>query len=119
MLSVYQVTNTPVELTMSHDDRRAEAILATLRAGQLPADGFDHRAHLLVGWHLVRTRPLHAGVAELGEALTAATIAAGVPDKYDAALTRRWMLRLAELADGADDFAAVLDRHPELSRRAP
>lgn len=99
---------------MTPDEHRAEALLQALEAGRLPDQGFDHRAHLLVGWQLVRTRPFHQGLLEMQRALRAVTTAQGIEGKYDPGLTRSWMLRIASVADASGRFDAFLARNPTL-----
>jgi len=99
---------------MTDFDHTAQATLDTLRAGDMPAGGFSHRAHLLVAWYLVRTRPFFDACIELRAVLTAATRAMGVPEKYDDDLTRRWMLRVAACVDAGPDFDAFLAHNPDL-----
>lgn len=101
---------------MSHalDDAHACATLADLKAGRMPAAGFGHRAHVLVAWHLVRTRPFEQACVEISEALRTVTQALGVGEKYDAELTRVWMNKVASCADTETDFGAWLARNPQL-----
>lgn len=98
-------------------DAQASEALESLMLGRMPKAGFGHRAHLLVAWHLVRTRPFPQACAQMSLALQTLTAALGVPDKYEAELTRAWMLKVASVADPDADFEAFLARFPELAGR--
>src|SRR4051812_41707578 len=95
------------------DDELTDAWLA----GEGFAGGISPDQHLRIAWVLVRDY----GAVEAEELLVAGTRRAceahGVPEKFDAALTRRWTRTIAELIerDGLGASAtAFIAAHPEL-----
>jgi hypothetical protein len=95
------------------DDELTDAWLV----GEHFADGISHDQQLRIAWVLIRDH----GVVEAEKQLVAGTRRAcevhGVPEKFDAALTRRWARAIAELIeqDGLGASAtAFIAAHPEL-----
>jgi hypothetical protein len=82
-----------------------------------PPAGFDHRAHVRVAWLCLRADRLEAGTARMTDGLRAITIAAGVPEKLNLALTADWCARVQQAIDrspGTADFEAFAAQAPEL-----
>src|SRR3954468_5856544 len=95
------------------DDELTDAWLA----GERFAGGIRHDQHLRIAWVLIRDH----GAVQAEERLVAGTRRAcevhGVPEKFDAALTRRWTGTIAELIerDGLGASAtAFIAAHSEL-----
>ncbi len=100
---------------MSDDD-----LLAAFAAGTLPVADFDHRAHVRVAWLCLRRDGAEAGAERMAEGLRAVTRAAGVPGKFDLALTRAWCARIQaaiERAPGVTEFDEFAGRNPGLLGR--
>ena len=75
---------------------QARKVLSDVLSGELPNGEFDHRAHLLVGWYLVRAKPLTDAIATMRRTLFLATRLAGEPEKFHETLTWLWMVVIAE-----------------------
>ena len=98
------------------DDEAARQLLSSLQAGQLPAV-FHHRQHVLLAWHLVRTRSLPQALSSYEMALRVATVAVGAPNKLHITRTYAWITLVHERAANAspgESFAQFTSRNPEL-----
>jgi hypothetical protein len=97
-----------------------DELLARFDAGTLAVAEFGHAMHLRVAWLCLREDAFEAATARIAAGLRLLTRAAGVPGKFDLALTSAWCTRIeAAMARDAgtgafDDFLA---RRPELLRR--
>lgn len=122
---------TPVQAARQIAPLSRSAFLATIsgvtdaeltdawEAGTVFPGGVSHVQHLRIAWVLHRRH----GPAEAETRLLMGTKRAcevhGCPEKFDAALTKRWARAIAEAAEAdgldatADDFIAA---HPELRR---
>jgi len=73
-----------------------------------------HADHVRVAWIMLRDLPLDAATARFITSLKRFAAAAGAPEKYDEALTRRYMLLIhqrmeAGRAAGWEEFARAND----------
>jgi N-formylglutamate deformylase len=95
-------------------DLDQDAFLKAVEATSMPAEAFDHRAHLRLAWICLR-RGEGGRVAGLIQAFA---VSKGAARKFDAALTEAWMERMRRaLAKAPDaDFEAFLAQTPELTR---
>ncbi len=92
-----------------------EEFLAAFERGEKPGGQFGHRGHLRMTWLYLRRDPararerIHAGLRRFAAAR-------GVPEKFDAALTDRWIARVAAaLARSPEpDFSRFLDENAAL-----
>ncbi|MEK6371853.1 MAG: hypothetical protein AABO58_04080 [Acidobacteriota bacterium] len=71
---------------------------------------FHHAAHVRVAWTMLREMPLDAALARFITSLQRFAAAGGVPEKYDEALTRRYILLIHQRmqtseAGGWEDFS--------------
>ena len=87
----------------------------------LPPDRFDHAAHVRAAYLMLRDAPLDQAAARFITALRRFAAAAGVPGKYDEALTRSWLRRIHErlVAGGPLAWPAFAAANPELLARRP
>ncbi|HJW09064.1 MAG TPA: hypothetical protein VJ483_05470 [Holophagaceae bacterium] len=102
-------------------DMRDAAFLAAVADASLPAEQFDHRAHLQLAWVCLRQDGLEPGSPRVAGLIQAYAEAKGATGKFDVALTRAWMLRVgAALArTSGDDFTGFLAASPELLLPTP
>lgn len=92
-----------------------QELLAAIRAGRAPDDGFYHRQHLRAGWLYLRREPFRQAVAHFCADLQRFATALGAPQMYHHSLSVAAMYLLA--AAGANrhaDFKDFLAEHPEL-----
>jgi hypothetical protein len=86
------------------------------RGEQLP-DGISHAQHVRIAWVLLRRHERTDAVRRLLAGTERACVAHGVPEKFDRALTLRWIKAISETLDrdghggSAGQFLAA---HPEL-----
>jgi hypothetical protein len=80
------------------------------------AGRFGHREHLQLTWLSVRRHGVPATVDMIGEGLRGTTRYQGVPQKYNATVSRAWVELVGHHAaeHREDDFPAFLARNPAL-----
>ena len=87
-------------------------------AGRLPAEGFDHRAHLRAAYLLLRSRRFLDACIAMRDGLQALAGKIGKPDLYHETLTVSFMALVAERMPAepmaCGDFIA---QHPALCER--
>jgi len=94
-----------------HPDPGAE-LLARFEDASLPNAGFHHADHVRVAWNMLRELPLDDAAVRFITSLKRFAAAAGAPQKYDEAITRRYILLIhqrmeATEAAGWDEFAGA------------
>jgi hypothetical protein len=97
-----------------------DELLAGFDAGALPVASFDHGMHVRVAWLCLREDGLEDATERIAGGLRALTRAAGVPEKFDLALTTAWCARIAAAIasdPGTGAFDDFLARRPDLLRR--
>ena len=85
-----------------------------------PPTQFHHRDHLRVAWSLARQHDLEEALRLASSIFQAFAQRAGRPERYDAALTERWVRRVAqgiEQHPGISDFETFLAACPQLLDR--
>ncbi len=75
---------------------------------------FDHRAHVIVGFEILKRHPLTEAKAIYTRHLKALTLRAGVPEKFSAPITVHAMSLIASRMFGDEDAAQFLERNPDL-----
>jgi hypothetical protein len=80
--------------------------------------GIGHEEHLRIGLVLLRRHDRPEALRVLDDGTRRNCAALGVPERYDAALTRRWGQTLADAAAATDaaDADELFRRRPELLR---
>ncbi|THJ08328.1 hypothetical protein E7Z54_04695 [Nocardioides sp.] len=80
------------------------------------ADRFDHRQHVKLTWLAIRRYGTRAAVDLVSEGLQRTARYVGVPQKYNATVSRAWVELVGHHADHSDasDFDAFVDRHAAL-----
>jgi hypothetical protein len=80
--------------------------------------GIGHEEHLRIGFVLLRRHDRPEALRVLDDGTRRNCAALGVPERYDAALTRRWGQTLADAAAATDaaDADELFRRRPELLR---
>ncbi|MCU7826414.1 hypothetical protein [Kitasatospora sp. DSM 101779] len=80
------------------------------------ADRFGHRQHVHLTWLAVRRHGTAAAVDLIGDGIRRTARYAGVPQKYNATVSRAWVELVGHHAGGSDtaDFDAFADEHPAL-----
>jgi hypothetical protein len=85
--------------------------------GEAPSAGISHEEHLRIAWVLLRRHGREAGGRRVLDGTRRACEAAGVPERFDARLTRRWTDALADALEEPPvpgSLSELLARHPEL-----
>ena len=80
------------------------------------AERFGHRQHVHLTWLAVRRYGTGAAVAMVSEGIKSTARYAGVPQKYNATVSRAWVELVGHHADQGDaaDFGTFTARHPVL-----
>jgi hypothetical protein len=88
-------------------------LLAAAMAG---ADRFGHRQHVHLTWLAVRRHGTHAAVRIISEGIQRTTRYAGVPQKYNATVSRAWVELVGHHIGQTDtaDFDTFAAEHPAL-----
>ena len=88
-------------------------------AGRLPAAGFDHRAHVEAGYHMLQRQDFADAAHAYARAIMAMAAAAGAPDKFHMTITIAMLSAIAErMSDSCSNFDSFAVQHPELFDRA-
>jgi hypothetical protein len=95
-----------------------DELLTAFEELTLPPTSFGHKEHVRVAWICLGREPSAAGRARVMRGLRAFATHAGAPGKYDEALTRGWLDRIAARRGPAGEtWAAFVAAHPELLER--
>lgn len=80
------------------------------------AERFGHRQHVHLTWLAVRRFGTDAAVGVVSEGIARTARYAGVPQKYNATVSRAWVELVGHHAAQADaaDFGSFAERHPAL-----
>lgn len=88
-------------------------------AGRMSAAGFDHRAHVEAGYHLLRRHDFADAAHAYARAITTMATAAGAPEKFHMTITVAMLSAIAErLPANCANFDAFAAQNPELFDRA-
>jgi hypothetical protein len=91
---------------------------AAFLAGELPADGFGHRAHLQAAHSLLSTRDFAEAATGYMGAIRSMAASAGHPDKFHMTITVAMLAAVAErMSLDRSNFDAFAAHHPELLAR--
>ena len=93
-----------------------EEFVRAFESTALPADRFDHAAHVRAGWWYLRHYPIGEAIDRFSRALRAFAAAQGASRKYHETITVAWMLVIADRlsTDGDLDWPAFAARHSDL-----
>ena len=96
-----------------NEDTRFPELMAEVMA---TAERFGHRQHIQLTWLAVRRYGTAAAVELVGDGIQSTVRYAGVPQKYNATVSRAWVEVVGHHAAShdTDDFAAFTDRNPAL-----
>lgn len=88
-------------------------LLAEVMVG---AERFGHRQHVHLTWLAVRRFGTDAAVDVISEGIKSTARYAGVPQKYNATVSRAWVELVGHHAEHADtaDFGSFAEQHPAL-----
>jgi len=93
--------------------------LSDFKAGRMPAEGFDHRAHLHAGFELLKRHDFAATAQAYARSIMAMARAAGHPEKFHMTITLAMLSAIAErMPDERSDFDTFAEQHPELFDRS-
>ena len=85
-----------LEIAMGSGHLCDEAFVAAFEACTLPNTQFHHADHVRLAWILVRSDGEAQATERIATAIRRFATHNGAPGKYDDALTRAWMRRIAE-----------------------
>ena len=88
-------------------------------AGDIDPAGFDHEAHVYVGWLYVKAFPRTEAIARFDAALLRLTARIGAESKYNAMITWLFLLLIDERAQKDEDWAAFRARNTDLFEDRP
>ena len=93
-----------------------EEFLIQFELATLPADQFNHAAHVRAGWLYLRQYPIGEAIDRFCRSLRAFAAANGATGKYHETMSVAWMLLIAERLTAARDleWPRFADRYPEL-----
>ena len=89
-----------------------EQLLAGFHDASL--DEFHHADHVRVAWLVLRRMPYPAATEHFVGALQAFATAKGAPQKYDDALTRRYVARIHQRMRGESSWPEFARANPDL-----
>jgi hypothetical protein len=97
-----------------------DLLVEGFEAGTLAPGAFHHRDHVRLTWIYLQRYGRRGAEQRLLAGLRAFATRAGKPEKFDAALTSRWVAAIddARLAESATSFEALVAARPELLDRA-
>ena len=75
---------------------------------------FHHADHVRVAWIILRHEPLPAAIEHFIASLKRFATAAGAPQKYDDALTRRYMAMIGARMNGETSWDEFASANPDL-----
>ncbi|WP_299934780.1 hypothetical protein [uncultured Pelagimonas sp.] len=93
-------------------------LLDAFLSDTIQPEEFDHRAHVIVGFEILKRHPLTEANAIYTRHLKALTERAGVPEKFSAPITARAMALIASRMSGDEGAAQFLERNPDLLDRS-
>lgn len=92
--------------------------VADLEAGRIPAEAFDHRAHVRLAYTCLCQAGIDDANARIRQALQRFLAHVGAPpDKYHETLTRAWILAVAHFMNQTPPCASadeLIERNPQL-----
>ncbi len=94
-----------------------DAFVEAFETCTLPNQNFRHADHVRLAWIYVRRHGEAAATERIAEAIQRFATHNGAPGKYDDALTRAWMRRIAEAvreSNGAETILEFVEAHPGL-----
>ena len=97
-------------------DSRIERIFRAFEDATLEPGGFDHEAHILVGWRYLQDYSLADAINRFTAAIKRLTLKLGVPAKYHETITWFYLITIAERCsnDDAGDWPAFRAANPDL-----
>ncbi|MEC7963000.1 MAG: hypothetical protein VX083_20210 [Pseudomonadota bacterium] len=91
--------------------------LAQLDAGTLDPAAFSHRDHVGVAIAVLQQGDFYDALARLSRGLQRLTLAAGVPEKFNATVTFASLSVIAEIEpQPGQDIDTLIDGHPDIMR---
>ena len=93
-----------------------DEFLRAFESATLPADQFDHTAHVRAGWCYLQRYPLGESIDRFSRALRSFATANGATRKYHETMTVAWMLLIAERLSASSelDWPSFAALHSEL-----
>jgi hypothetical protein len=103
------------------EDRHIEEVLESFENATLDPEGFDHEAHILVGWRYLQDLSLVDAITRFTSAIGRLTRKLGVPNKYHETITWFYLIKIAERCRGmaAADWPAFKAANPDLFASNP
>ena len=97
-------------------DSRIERIFRAFEDATLEPGGFDHEAHILVGWRYLQEYSLAAAINRFTAAIKRLTLKLGVSSKYHETITWFYLIKIAERCsdDDAADWQSFKNANPDL-----
>jgi hypothetical protein len=97
-------------------DARIERLVREFEEATLDPGGFDHEAHILVGWRYLQELSLADAISRFTRAIKRLTHKLGVSSKYHETITWFYLIKIAERCrDDADaDWTAFKAANPDL-----
>lgn len=91
--------------------------LAQLDAGTLDPEAFSHRDHVGVAIAALQQGDFYDALARMSRGLQRLTLAAGVPEKFNATVTFAFLSVIAEIEpQPGQDIDTLIDRYPDIMR---
>jgi hypothetical protein len=97
-------------------DARIEQIVEAFENSTVQPEGFDHEAHILVGWRYLQDLSLLDAITRFTDAIKRLTRKLGVPSKYHETITWFYLIQIAERCSEnlAADWPAFKAANPDL-----
>jgi len=102
--------------TVAHADPGIEQIVRAFEDATIDPGGFNHEAHILVGWRYLQDHNLLDAITRFTGAIRRLTRKLGVSSKYHETITWFYLIKIAERCNGtpAADWPAFRDANPDL-----
>lgn len=93
---------------------QAKYSIEKFEAGDVDPAGFDHEAHIYVGWLYVKTYERPQAITQFDAALRRLTDKIGASDKYNAMITWLFLLLIEERAQEGENWLTFRARNNDL-----
>ncbi len=103
------------------EDPGIEQIVAAFENATLEPGGFNHEAHILVGWRYLQDYSLLDAINRFTDAIRRLTRKLGVASKYHETITWFYLIKIAERCNGPDaaDWLSFKAAKPDLFEWKP
>lgn len=102
---------------MKRSENKSSTLLTDFEAGRIDPANFPHRAHLQVGFELLRRHPFPEALLHLARGLRGLAARAGRPELYHETITAAFLALIAERREcgsAADEWETFIAQYEDL-----